>query len=144
MVKNSHANAGDIRDIDLIPGLGGFPWRRAWQPTPVFLPGQSYGQRSLWWATVHRVTKSQTGLKQLSMHTIWIREKKTLFPSAKMPNHYIFKCGNLQYIIDIYILNKNWVFYFRYTFFLTCLFGRNYINKQGSIWIVLSLKCAMP
>ena len=23
------------------------PWRRKWQPTPVFLPGQSYGQRSL-------------------------------------------------------------------------------------------------
>ena len=28
--------------------LGGkIPWRRAWQPTPVFLPGGSYGQRSL-------------------------------------------------------------------------------------------------
>ena len=23
------------------------PWRRAWQPTPVFLPGESYEQRSL-------------------------------------------------------------------------------------------------
>ena len=23
------------------------PWRREWQPTPVFLPGESYGQRSL-------------------------------------------------------------------------------------------------
>ena len=23
------------------------PWRRAWQPTPVFLPGESQGQRSL-------------------------------------------------------------------------------------------------
>jgi len=23
------------------------PWRRKWQPTPVFLPGESYGQRSL-------------------------------------------------------------------------------------------------
>ena len=23
------------------------PWRRAWQPTPVFLPGESHGQRSL-------------------------------------------------------------------------------------------------
>ena len=22
------------------------PWRRKWQPTPVFLPGESYGQRS--------------------------------------------------------------------------------------------------
>ena len=123
------------------PWVGRIPWRRAWQPTPVFLPGQSYGQRSLWW--VHRVAKSQTGLKQLSMHTRWIRDN-SFFPSAKKPNHYIFKCGNLQYIIDISILNKNWVSYFRYTFFLTCLFGRNYINKQGSIWIVLSLKCAMP
>ena len=23
------------------------PWRRAWQPTPVFLPGESHGQRRL-------------------------------------------------------------------------------------------------
>ena len=23
------------------------PWRRAWQPTPVFLPGESHGQRSM-------------------------------------------------------------------------------------------------
>jgi len=23
------------------------PWRRAWQPTPVLLPGKSHGQRSL-------------------------------------------------------------------------------------------------
>ena len=26
---------------------GKIPWRRAWQPTPVFLPGKSHGQRSL-------------------------------------------------------------------------------------------------
>jgi len=24
-----------------------YPWRRAWQPTSVFLPGESLGQRSL-------------------------------------------------------------------------------------------------
>ena len=29
------------------PGVGKIPWRRAWQPTPVFLPGESHGQRSL-------------------------------------------------------------------------------------------------
>ena len=46
-VKNLPANAGDIRDIGSIPGSGRFPWRRAWQPTPVFLPGESHGQRSL-------------------------------------------------------------------------------------------------
>ena len=27
--------------------VGKIPWRRAWHPTPVFLPGESHGQRSL-------------------------------------------------------------------------------------------------
>ena len=41
---------------------------RVWQSNPVFFPGESHGQRSLR-ATVHRVTKSRTWLKQLrSMH----------------------------------------------------------------------------
>ena len=47
-VKNLPGNAGDIRDTGLIPGLGRSPGRRrAWQPTPVFLPGKFHGQRSL-------------------------------------------------------------------------------------------------
>ena len=29
------------------PWVGKFPWRKAWQPTPAFLPGESHGQRSL-------------------------------------------------------------------------------------------------
>ena len=29
------------------PWVGKIPWRRAWQPTPAFLPGESRGQRSL-------------------------------------------------------------------------------------------------
>ena len=41
VAKNLPANAGDIRDAGLISGSGRFPWRRAWQPTPVFLPGKS-------------------------------------------------------------------------------------------------------
>ena len=27
--------------------VGKIPWKKAWQPTPVFLPGESHGQRSL-------------------------------------------------------------------------------------------------
>ena len=38
------------------PQDGKIPWRRKWQATPVFLPGKSYGQRSLA-ATVHEVAK---------------------------------------------------------------------------------------
>ena len=29
------------------PWVRKIPWRRKWHPTPVFLPGESYGQRSL-------------------------------------------------------------------------------------------------
>ena len=29
------------------PWIRKIPWRKAWQPTPVFLPGESQGQRSL-------------------------------------------------------------------------------------------------
>ena len=41
MVKNAPANAG------FHPRVGKIPWRRKWQPTPVFLPGKSHGQRGL-------------------------------------------------------------------------------------------------
>ena len=30
-----------------LPWVGKIPWKRAWQPTPVSLPGESHGQRSL-------------------------------------------------------------------------------------------------
>ena len=46
VVKNLPANEGNIRDAGSIP-VGKMPWRRARQPTPVFLPGESHGQRSL-------------------------------------------------------------------------------------------------
>ena len=35
----------DVRDANLIPGVGKIPWRRKLQPTPVFLPVISHGQR---------------------------------------------------------------------------------------------------
>ena len=40
-------------------------WRRKWQPTPVFLPGESQG-RGAWWAAIYGVTQSRTWLKWLS------------------------------------------------------------------------------
>ena len=42
--KNPPANAGDSGSI---LGVGKVPRRRQWQPTLVFLPGKSHGQRSL-------------------------------------------------------------------------------------------------
>ena len=45
MVKNLPSKAGDIRDMGSIPGLERSPG--GWQLTPVFLPGECHGQRSL-------------------------------------------------------------------------------------------------
>ena len=49
------------------PWVGKIPWRRAWQLTPVFWPGESHGQRSLWQVLVHWVAKSRIQLKWLGM-----------------------------------------------------------------------------
>ena len=42
MAENPPASTGDEGSIP-----GKIPWRRTWQPIPVFLPGKSHGQRSL-------------------------------------------------------------------------------------------------
>ena len=47
MVKNLPANAGDLRDTGLIPGLGRPPGVGSGKPTPVFLLGEYHGQRNL-------------------------------------------------------------------------------------------------
>ena len=49
------------------PWVRKIPWMRVWQPTPVFLPGESHGQRNLG-EEVHGVEKSWTRLKWLSTH----------------------------------------------------------------------------
>jgi len=49
VVKNPPAHAREVRDIPRgsVPWYRRSPWRRAWQPAPVFLPTESHGQRSL-------------------------------------------------------------------------------------------------
>ena len=43
--KESACN--NARDLGLIPGSGKIPWKKKWQPSPVFLLGEFRGQRSL-------------------------------------------------------------------------------------------------
>ena len=66
VVKNLPANSGDIRDAgSSIPGSGRSLGGR--QPTPVFLAGESHGQRSLVGHSPQ--LKSQTQLKWVNIHT---------------------------------------------------------------------------
>ena len=47
VVKNPSASAGDINRSGFNAWVKKIPWRKAWQHTPVFLPRESHGQRSL-------------------------------------------------------------------------------------------------
>ena len=76
VVKNTHANAGDIRDMGSIPGLGrslgeghGNPLQHSCLENTM--------ERGAWQPTVHKVIKSWTKLKQLSMHAAIYLGKST-------------------------------------------------------------------
>ena len=68
LVKNLPANAGDIRDVGLIPGLGISP-REGNGNSFQYSCLENPMARGVWWAIVHRVTKSWTQLKWLNTHT---------------------------------------------------------------------------
>ena len=84
LLKNPPANAGDIRDVGSIPGSerssggsNGNPLQHSCLENPM--------DRGGWWATVHRVTKSLTWLKRLSMHTHTHMNIHTLLWMLKYP-----------------------------------------------------------
>ena len=58
------------------PWVGKIPWRRAWQPTPVSLPGESHGQRSL-------VGYSLWGRKESdTTERYWVKDSERIFTSS--------------------------------------------------------------
>ena len=61
-VKNPPANAVDIRDLGLISGLGRSPAEGNGNPLQ-YSCLENPRDRGAWWATVHEVAMSQTGLK---------------------------------------------------------------------------------
>ena len=61
VVKNPPANAEDVRDMGSILGLGRFPGEQG-NPLQYFCL-ENPMDKGVWWATVHRVVKSWTGLK---------------------------------------------------------------------------------
>ena len=67
VVKNLLANAGDTRDMGLIPGSGRSPGGGHGNPLQ-YSCLENPMNRGAWQTTVHRVAKSQTQLKRLGMH----------------------------------------------------------------------------
>ena len=77
VVKNLPADAGDAGDMDSIPGSGRSPGGGHSNPLQ-YSCLENPMNREAWQATVHRVTKSQTRLKQLGTH-LGSQKKKMVF-----------------------------------------------------------------
>ena len=85
------------------PWIGKIPWRKAWQPTPVFLPGESHGPMSL---VGYKGAKNWPCLMQLSTHV----------------------CRNCSYYEDI--LSMTWVYLcLQFHLFILCIF-RIYARRK--------------
>ena len=74
LVKNPPANAGDVRDLGLITGLGRSPGGGHGNPLQ-YSCLENPMHRGACKATVHRITKSQAWLKQLSMYICTCHKK---------------------------------------------------------------------
>ena len=93
MVKNPPAEAGDVgdpRSTGLIPWVEKIPLRREWQPTPVFLPGESCGQRSLAgcrpWGRKESDTTVHTADSTQSLEgALGLKPGRTTRPSTRPP-----------------------------------------------------------
>ena len=94
--KESAYQCRRLRRFRFNPWVRKIPWRRAWQPTPVFLPGESHGQRSL-------VGYSPWGCKELDT-TEWLihdipllREVTCIFLKQSRPRAEAWGCGPLPW-----------------------------------------------
>ena len=70
VVKKLPANAGDIRDAGSIPGLGRTPGGGHGNPLQ-YCCLENPMERGAWWTIVHRVTESQTQLRQQLCIALW-------------------------------------------------------------------------
>ena len=111
MVKNLPANAGDTRDAGSISGSGrssggghGNPLQYSCWKIPM--------DRGAWWATVHRITKNQTGLKGLS----------TVYRNIIFKKLILCPVPFLNWLIRSDYLLVDFLDFLRYT--ITCSAGR--------------------
>ena len=80
-------------------------WRRKWQPTPVFLPGESQGLE-VWWAAVYGVAQSRTRLKQHSINIVTLTKILLDFLKCQC-------CKNFKKYLILYVINT-WIKYLQH------------------------------
>ena len=88
--KESACNAGDTGDGGFDPWAGKFPWRRKWPHTPVFLPRESHGQKSM-------EGYSPLGCKVLDVTE---RLRTHTYVSQRVGHDWVTKCTHTHTYVD--------------------------------------------
>ena len=140
------------------PWVEKIPWRQKWQPTPVFLPGESHGKGPMW-AMVHGVAKSQTWLKWHSVSACTCTHTHTHMHAQ--PTHRIQQghkvsrdkiqlfCPQVHYLrLDISLAGKNCIsrahqdfLQLPYTWSEEIIPGFSRIGSYCRMWIPKFLCC---
>ena len=100
------------------PWAGKIPWRRKWPPTPVFLPGESHGQRSLEGCSPRG--RREVDRTEAAEHTRNISVNHNISLSWSVPS--VFLCLLWQTILNIQVTPQTLLIAFSVLFhFYTCL-----------------------
>ena len=108
--REASCNAGDTGDWGSIPGSGrtsggghGNPLQYSCLENPM--------DRGAWRATVHRVAKSQTWLKQLSTHTPWDPAARWMWVGSQKNNWYLSIFGSVTICSTLYQMTGGFLFH---------------------------------
>ena len=113
---NGKESACQCRRFGFSPWVGKIPWRKEWQPTPVFLPGKSHGQRSLagYSSWGHKeptqfsnstTRAEETSQSQLFPSAVW--EYTEIYLGSRVsPDHDIAGAMILNFLVSRTVRNK--------------------------------------
>ena len=91
---NPPAKVGDVKRCKFGHWVGKIPWRWKWQPTPIFLPGEFHGRRSLAgyspWG--HEESDTTEATKHECSSAIWQSSKLSIVMAAEYPIVWVEHC----------------------------------------------------
>ena len=133
-----------MQETRVDPWVGKIPWRRKWQPTPIFLPGEFHGQKSLSgycpWSLKESDTAERLNTFPLHFQSDLINRTKSLRDSVRYefisiiinvkPHPMYIYIQYIQYIYNIYTVYTIYMQYIQYI----CMYV--YIHTYIYIYIV--------
>ena len=105
-------------------------WRRKWQPTPVFLPGEFQGWGA-WWAAVYGVAQSRTRLKRRSSSRVYFGASQIPVVGVNFPS-----LSFLNYSLNTCFENKvNWQYRILFLNPIPMRYTSNFIDRKFYLYI---------